>query len=57
MVSQIVDTVGQVLAALDRLGLADSMLVAYTTDHGNACGGHRMIDKHYVMYEDLVSGN
>lgn len=54
VVSQIDDAVGRVLAALERLGLADSTLVVYTTDHGDACGGHRMIDKHYVMYEDVV---
>ncbi len=54
MVSQLDDAVGQVLAALDTLGLADSTLVIYTTDHGDNCGGHRLIDKHYVMYEDVV---
>ncbi|MHB1318344.1 MAG: sulfatase/phosphatase domain-containing protein, partial [Anaerolineae bacterium] len=54
VVSQIDDAVGRVLAALERLGLAESTLVIYTTDHGDACGGHRMIDKHYVMYEDVV---
>ena len=54
VVSQIDDAVGRVLGALERLGLSDSTLVIYTTDHGDACGGHRMIDKHYVMYEDVV---
>ena len=54
MVSQIDAAIGHVLAALDALDLADSTLVIYTTDHGDNCGGHRMIDKHYVMYEDVV---
>lgn len=54
MVSQLDDAIGQVLAALEALGLADSTLVIYTTDHGDNCGGHRLIDKHYVMYEDVV---
>jgi arylsulfatase A-like enzyme len=54
MVSQIDDAIGGVLAALEELGLADSTLVIYTTDHGDNCGGHRLIDKHYIMYEDVV---
>jgi arylsulfatase A-like enzyme len=46
--------IGRVLDALDRLDLADRTFVVYTTDHGGLCGGHGMIDKHYVMYEDVV---
>ena len=46
--------VGRVLGALDELGLAGNTLVVYTCDHGDLCGGHRMIDKHYVMYDDVV---
>jgi arylsulfatase A-like enzyme len=46
--------VGRILEALERLGLAESTMVVYTTDHGGLCGGHGMIDKHYVMYEDVV---
>ncbi len=46
--------VGRILRALDELGLADETLVVYTADHGDMCGGHRMIDKHYVMYDDVV---
>lgn len=54
MVSQIDEAIGRVLEALDELGLAESTLIIYTTDHGDNCGSHRMIDKHYVMYEDVV---
>ena len=46
--------VGRTLAALDRLGLAQETMVIYTTDHGDLCGGHGMVDKHMVMYEDIV---
>jgi arylsulfatase A-like enzyme len=45
---------GRILSELDRLGLAHNTLVIYTTDHGDLCGGHGLIDKHFVMYDDLV---
>ena len=54
MVAQMDDAIGRVLGALDAEGLADSTLLIYTTDHGDACGSHRMIDKHYIMYEGVV---
>lgn len=46
--------IGRVLAELDRLGLADDTIVIYSSDHGDMCGGHRMIDKHFVMYDDVM---
>jgi arylsulfatase A-like enzyme len=54
VISQLDDAIGNVLRKLDELGLSDDTLVIYTSDHGDMCGGHRMIDKHYVMYEDVV---
>jgi arylsulfatase A-like enzyme len=45
---------GRILSELDRLGLADNTLVIYTADHGDLCGGHGLIDKHFVMYDELV---
>jgi arylsulfatase A-like enzyme len=54
MVSQIDEAIGRVLNALGTLGAGESTLVIYTTDHGDNCGSHRMIDKHYVMYDDVV---
>jgi arylsulfatase A-like enzyme len=45
---------GRILSELDRLGLAENTLVIYTADHGDLCGGHGLIDKHFVMYEELV---
>lgn len=46
--------IGRVLATLDELGLTETTVVIYSADHGDLCGGHGMIDKHYVMYEELV---
>lgn len=46
--------VGRLLDTLDRLGLANNTLVVYTSDHGDTCGGHGMIDKHYVLYDDVT---
>jgi arylsulfatase A-like enzyme len=54
MLAQIDDAIGRVLAALDDLGQAQNTLVIYTTDHGDNTGSHRLIDKHYVMYDDVV---
>ncbi len=45
--------IGRILDELDALGVADDVLVVYTSDHGDMCGGHRMLDKHYVMYDDV----
>ncbi|MEL7237493.1 MAG: sulfatase-like hydrolase/transferase, partial [Planctomycetota bacterium] len=46
--------VGRLLDKLDELGLADSTLVVYTTDHGDMCGSHGMMDKHYNLYDDIM---
>ena len=54
MVSQVDDAVGTVLDAVERLGLANDTLIIFTADHGDACGSHGLIDKHYVMYEEQL---
>lgn len=54
VISQLDDAVGRLLQQLDDAGLSANTLVVFTSDHGDMCGGHRMIDKHYVMYEDVV---
>lgn len=53
-VSLLDQQVGRLMRRLDELGLADNTLVIYTTDHGDMCGGHSMMDKHYVMYDDIL---
>jgi len=54
IIAQVDDAFGRLLAALQESGEADNTAVIFTTDHGDMCGGHRMMDKHYVMYDDIV---
>lgn len=52
VISQVDDAVGKVIRHLEEKGLTEETLIVYTTDHGDAAGSHRMMDKHYVMYEE-----
>ncbi len=54
MVSQMDDAVGQVLQAVEQCGARDDTIVIFTADHGDLCGAHRMLDKHNVLYDDVV---
>ncbi|SDM84475.1 Arylsulfatase A [Paenibacillus sp. yr247] len=54
IISQLDDAIGRLLKELDSLGKSEDTVVIFTSDHGDMCGGHRMMDKHYVMYEDVV---
>jgi len=53
-ITRLDEQVGRLLDTLDRLGLSENTLVVYTADHGDLCGGHGMMDKHFVMYDDVV---
>ena len=54
VISQTDDAVGRVLRALEETGQADNTIVIFTADHGDMAGSHRMMDKHYVLYDDTV---
>ncbi|OXM16320.1 sulfatase-like hydrolase/transferase [Paenibacillus herberti] len=54
IVSQMDDAVGMILQTLAELGEDENTIVIYTSDHGDMCGGHRMMDKHYILYDDVV---
>lgn len=45
--------IGRILDTLDRLGKTEDTLVIYSTDHGDYCGGHGQLDKHFNMYDDV----
>lgn len=54
MISQVDEAVGIVLKALKESGQDDNTIVIFTADHGDMCGSHRMMDKHYILYDDVV---
>ena len=54
MITQLDDAVGKVLNKLDSLNLTDNTIIIFSSDHGDTCGGHGMIDKHYILYDDVT---
>ena len=52
-VQSVDDSVGQVLAYLDKAGLARNTLVVYTSDQGFFLGDHGLFDKRF-MYEESI---
>src|SRR6266542_535339 len=46
--------VGRILNRLDDLGLAESTLIVYSTDHGHFLGQHGLIAKGAFHYEDMI---
>ncbi len=52
-VSYLDHQVGRLLAALDRLGLAENTLVVYSTDHGEMCFEHGMVQKQNFFEESV----
>jgi arylsulfatase A-like enzyme len=43
-----------VLQTLEQTKASDNTVVIFTSDHGDMCGSHRMMDKHYILYDDVV---
>lgn len=54
VISQLDDAIGRILDALRETGQMENTIVAFTSDHGDMCGSHQMLDKHYVLYEDTI---
>ncbi len=52
MISQLDDALGKILQVLQETGQADNTVIVFTSDHGDMCGSHQMLDKHYVLFED-----
>jgi len=53
MISHVDAQIGRVLAQLDRLGLAESTVIAFTSDHGEYLGAHNLLYKSVWPYEQL----
>jgi arylsulfatase A-like enzyme len=54
MVRFVDDALGQILDALDRLGLRENTIVVFCADHGDFMGEHRMQCKGGVFYDCLT---
>ena len=54
IISQVDDAIGRVIDHLKKIGQYENTIIIYTTDHGDMCGAHKMMDKHHIMYEDVV---
>ena len=47
------DQVGDLLEILDRKGLTDDTLIAFTSDHGDHLGDHRLLHKSGITFYDV----
>lgn len=54
MVAHVDKCVGDLLAVLDDLGLADDTVVIFTSDHGEMLGNHGLLHKGPFMFDDLL---
>ena len=45
---------GDLLSTLDELGIYDDTVIAYTSDHGDACGSHGLRAKLPCVYEEVM---
>jgi arylsulfatase A-like enzyme len=55
MISFVDQQVGRILAALDRLGLAENTVVVLLSDHGDLLGDHWLMNKGPFHFEGLLN--
>jgi arylsulfatase len=48
------DSLGTVLAALERSGAWDDTVVVFTSDHGDMCGSHGLRSKGPFVYDEIM---
>ncbi|WP_317493641.1 sulfatase-like hydrolase/transferase [Haloechinothrix sp. LS1_15] len=51
MITMIDEAIGRIMATLARLGLDESTVVIFTSDHGDMFGDHGLMLKHAMHYE------
>ncbi|BBI36501.1 sulfatase family protein [Cohnella abietis] len=54
MISLMDKYIGVILDQLEQLGLVDSTIIVFTSDHGHAFGHHGLVAKGPFHYEDLI---
>jgi arylsulfatase A-like enzyme len=52
MVRRVDHYLGRIRAALSAEGIAEDTVVVFTADHGDMMGGHGLVGKHTVAYEE-----
>ena len=53
LITLIDQSIGAILASLERVGVADDTIIVHTSDHGDMLGAHRLFGKE-VMFEGAV---
>ena len=53
-ISQVDDAIGRVLSYLEQSGKLSDTIIIFTSDHGDMAGERHMMDKHYVLYDEVV---
>lgn len=54
IISQVDDAIGRVLSFMERENLMENTIIIFTADHGDFCGDRKMMDKHYIMYDEVT---
>ena len=54
LIAMIDEAVGEMMAAIERAGLADQTSVIFTADHGDLFGDHGLVLKHHVHYRSAT---
>src|SRR6266702_2626779 len=53
LVTMVDQSIGSILACLERFGLGDSTIIVHTSDHGDSLGAHHLFGKE-VMFEEAA---